>query len=426
VINHIVNGARKIFCYFIYNDATEVFRMKNAIPPADFPRPRFSHDHEFEGAGARVMHVVDALKLGGSEHVAIGLAVQHARLGLRPMLVAVRAPKCSAEPMREHYCKVLKENGILFHELGSSNSRSSLIKPAFQLAKLIGQYSPDLVHSHTDIPDFVVSGARRIRPFRIARTIHSTSLWATHPTIGFIVEQGLQNDLVIGVSQDALTSYRQLRQRYRLRASPHQRVISNGVRVGLPDQLQFEKKRYCCPPPLRIAFFGRLDYYKGLDVLVAALMGWRSEKPLPIELSIFSDAAFDHGFRNQISSLPCKLHLCPPVPNASEIMSRFDVIVVPSRVEGLSLVALESLAAKTPVIGTRILGLREALPPDWPLLVPPGDPEALLKILLEIVNGQFDLGILGDIGYKHVQSFSASECAETYLETYLKYLPRMP
>jgi glycosyltransferase involved in cell wall biosynthesis len=371
------------------------------------------------------MHVIAALKLGGSERIAIDLATQHVRWGVKPVIVAVRAPQIATDPMRQHYYRVLKEHGIPVHEIGSVGSRLGFVRLPFLLSKLISRYSPDLVHSHTDIPDFVVSGARRLRPFRIARTIHSTSLWETHPIVGFTVEQGLQDDFVIGVSQDALASYRDLRQRCWLRPSSHQMVIPNGVRI--PSLAELQNKKECFRSlPLRIAFFGRHDHYKGLDILVAAVKAWRSDTPLPIELSIFSDAAFDQAFQSQAASLPCRVHLSPPIPNAAEIMPRFDVIVVPSRAEGLGLVALEALASRTPVIGTRIPGLREALPPDWPLLVPPNDPAALLTMILDVVNGRFDLGALGVAGYKHVQLHNASEYAQIYLDSYLRYLNREP
>src|SRR4051794_12665864 len=66
-----------------------------------------------------------------------------------------------------------------------------------------------------------------------------------------------------------------------------------------------------------------------------------------------------------------------------------DVAVAPSlSLEGFGLVALEALACGTPVLGTSVDGLREALEGlDPGMLVPPGDPEALAARLLGVLDG---------------------------------------
>jgi glycosyltransferase involved in cell wall biosynthesis len=67
-----------------------------------------------------------------------------------------------------------------------------------------------------------------------------------------------------------------------------------------------------------------------------------------------------------------------------------DVAVAPSvSLEGFGLVALEALACGTPVIGTAVDGLREALEAlDRTMLVPPGDPGALATRLQGVLQGQ--------------------------------------
>jgi len=371
-----------------------------------------------------VMHVISALQLGGAERVAIDLAIHHARDGLCSAVVAIREPNKDDDPVGAHLRAVLQENQIPFFEIGSAPFRVDLAKLPFRLCRLIDRYSPDLVHSHTDVPDFVVSGARRLRRFRVARTIHNTALWETHWAAGYVTEQGLKDDLIIGVSNDALTSYKTLRQKYGLSASRHQRVIRNGVRIPPRDQVGREKSATIQCARLRVAFFGRAAPSKGLDVLIQALKTRSDKKDFPFELFIFSDAAQDHGFRQRLAPLADVVHLSPPIPNAADLMSQFDVVVMPSRAEGLPLVALEALAAKTPVLATQIPGLREVFPLDWPLFVPSEDPEALMNMLFAVGRGAFDLGKLGGIGYEHVQRYSSEVCSQAYLESYREYLAR--
>ena len=71
------------------------------------------------------------------------------------------------------------------------------------------------------------------------------------------------------------------------------------------------------------------------------------------------------------------------------LYSAADVSVVPStQLEGFGLVVLESLAAGTPVVATRVAGLAEVLPQlQADLLVPPGDAAALGRRLAGAADG---------------------------------------
>lgn len=64
---------------------------------------------------------------------------------------------------------------------------------------------------------------------------------------------------------------------------------------------------------------------------------------------------------------------------------RCDVLVMPSRVEGFGLVAVEALLAGIPVVASRVGGLSEVVEDGVTgLLVPSDDPEALASALREL------------------------------------------
>lgn len=401
--------------------ATSVF-LASELPPTltKYGFQAATPDEQF-GEGLRVMHVISAFQLGGAERVVLNLVLQHAKMGLKPCVLAIREPRMVGDPVGQHFRDALCENRVPFFDLGSSNLRRDLVFLPFRFWRKVLSFSPHLVHSHTDVPDLIVSMTRRFHAFPAVRTIHSTSLWATHKLTGRIAEKGFHNDLVIGVSDAALEAYRALRAGYDLQQSSTQHVIVNGVKIWSLAQIS-DTKGQRRGSALRAAFFGRADVAKGLDVLVSALKLLDRESSPSLEISIFSDAANDPGFRERLGTFSFPVSLSPPVYHAAEIMAQFDIVIVPSRVEGLGLVALEALAAHTPVIASCIPGLSEVLPPNWPLKVPANDPVALKNMLSDVANGSYDLARLGRLGYESTQGRSIEAFSRQYLDAYLGYL----
>jgi glycosyltransferase involved in cell wall biosynthesis len=75
------------------------------------------------------------------------------------------------------------------------------------------------------------------------------------------------------------------------------------------------------------------------------------------------------------------------------------VFVHPTRYEGSSLVTLEAMAHRRPVIASRAGGLPDKVQPGvtgW--LVPPGDPEALAAAIDDAVGRRESLPQMGEAG----------------------------
>jgi glycosyltransferase involved in cell wall biosynthesis len=116
--------------------------------------------------------------------------------------------------------------------------------------------------------------------------------------------------------------------------------------------------------PLRVAFLGRTDKYKGADTLVQAV---RAAPGLSVEVHLYGvvQSKADHEYWTSLKSLAAqdaRIRFLPPLPNdkVASVLRCYHVLAVPSRwVENRPLVVLESFAAGTPVIGSDLGGIAE-------------------------------------------------------------------
>lgn len=142
------------------------------------------------------------------------------------------------------------------------------------------------------------------------------------------------------------------------------------------------------PPPrpapaadgrLRVGYVGRFDLqHKGLDWLLAAIhqhpawrqrLHWRFQGQGPGELALLEMA----------SALGPQHAVVSPHAPLDEALAAVDVLVLPSRYEGLPLVALEATQRGWPVVASRDAGLNALLPASS--LFDFGDAEGLAHAL---------------------------------------------
>lgn len=364
----------------------------------------------------KVAHVITALSLGGAERVAEDLSLAFRSRGVEPHIIALIRADQALSGFSAAMTLRLRDAGIRVHELNAANKRLGLLAKMPRLSRLIARERFDLVHAHVDHAEFAVSLVRRFRQLPLARTIHNTVLWPGHARLGRLSEGGWHDDLVIAVSEPAMAAHLNLRRSLAMPVTPHRSVILNGVPIVEGGASQHHRG------PLRAAFFGRSTNQKGLDVLLEALRNIPADAP-PFTMTIHSDAAHDERVRQQVAGIP-QVTLVPPVSDARSRFVTFDLVVMPSRFEGLPLVALESLAAGTPVLASIAPGLREVLPEDWPLLVPVGDASALRKAMMAAVRDVEAIRALRPRAAAHGRTFAIGETADRYLTAYDAYLSR--
>lgn len=149
-------------------------------------------------------------------------------------------------------------------------------------------------------------------------------------------------------------------------------------------------------PPLRVAFLGRLDRTKGVDILVRAV---RAVPELNLSLDIYGIAQGAGGEAYAVSLLELvggdrRITFRPPV-DASQVVETlrgYDLLAVPSQwLETGPMVVLEAFAAGVPVLGSRLGGLAELVRDGVDGLLVPAADSAAWSAALRRLSAEPDL-----------------------------------
>lgn len=147
--------------------------------------------------------------------------------------------------------------------------------------------------------------------------------------------------------------------RRRLLPTDRVRVIPNGL-----DHDKFHPDPGVATDPELVVFVGRLEYYKGVDILLEAWAQLVRRRP-SARLVLVGAGTAEQALRSQASSCGAteSITFAGFVSEEEKIdwMRRASVVVQPSHKEGWGLTVVEANACGTPVVATRVPGLQDSV-----------------------------------------------------------------
>ncbi|PWH17086.1 MAG: glycosyl transferase family 1 [Ardenticatenia bacterium] len=270
-------------------------------------------------------------------------------------------------------------NGVHVIKAGRLTTRASMPISWAQPWELWHQH-PDLLHVHSPYPLGEVTGWLLRRNSAVVITHHSDVVRQR----GWLrLYAPLLRHVLCTVDRIIATSPRYIETSPWLRPVAHKCVV---VPLGV-DVRQFTPSPKLESGMLRLLFVGRLRYYKGLDVLLRALV------QLPdAQLTIVGDGPMRAPWETLARSLRLdeRVHFAGDVPDAElpGWYRRADVFVLPAnaRAEAFGTVLLEAMASGLPCVTTEV-----GTGTSWivqhgvtGLVVPPNDVAALSAALEQL------------------------------------------
>jgi len=196
-------------------------------------------------------------------------------------------------------------------------------------------------------------------------------------------------------------------------------VIGNGVDPGLFDEPAQLGRDVLC--------IGRLELGgKGLDLVLAA---WAQvHQQIDGDLVIAGTGPDEARVRQLAQRLGVADRVRFPGwaggADKARLLSRSRLVVVPSRAETFGIVAVEALAAATPVVAFDIPCLREVVPPDCGRLVPPFDVPTLAAAVADLHADEDLLLAMGAAGRAFAAGYDWDVLARRQADLYRSTVAR--
>ena len=363
------------------------------------------------GDRLRIVHVDAETTFYGGEVQVFLLLEGLRRLGHESVLVSPPGSRCEAEA---------RSRGFATEAVWMRNEMDAAA--VVRLRRIFRSLAPDLVHLHTARAAWLGGLAARLagvpaiatrrmdRPFRIgakARLIYRR-LVARTVAISPVVATQLAEAAVPAECIRTIPSA----------------IDPKGLVPCLGREALRAKEGVASDTPLLLAL-AALVWRKGLDLLLDAMANLAPDAGAP-QLWIAGSGPDRGALERQARSLGLegRVRFLGWRDDTADLLAACEVLVLPSRREGLGVAALEAMAAGRPVVATRVGGLDDAVVPGRTgILVPPDDTAALADALRQLLVDPELRARLGAEGPRRVaEGFLAEQMVEAYGSLYEEVL----
>lgn len=328
-----------------------------------------------------VLHVITTILRGGAENHLVALVEGQRARGWDVSVAFLRG----SDYWRGRLCAL----GTRVHDLGLSFYGDP--RPVFALRRLAAEVHPSLIHAHLPPAEAYtrLAGLGSGRPPLVITKHNDEPFWKLPGASLLSRWAGRHASRIVAISE-AVRCY----------------MIDSGgldparlvvIRYGIDPDAAGEldvaernrlRQRWGADDDTDVVgTIARLAPQKGLDTLLQGFARFVTTAPRPTILVIVGRGEMEGELRAQAHALGLdgRVVWAGYSEDAIRWLHAFDVFALTSRYEGFGLVLLEAMAARLPIVATRVSAIPEVVVEnETALLIPPDDASSLERAFWEI------------------------------------------
>lgn len=315
--------------------------------------------------------------------------------------------------------KKVKELGFNYIPAHFLERRISLKDiPAFiELIMIFKEYKFDLVHTHSSKTGFLGRIAGKIA--KVPKVIHTVHGFSFNPTQPFFVRKFyfllekfaayFADKMIVINDEETKIAIEKLRIK-----EDKIKKIYNGVKLNNVRR-RFDNRR-----KLNIGWVARFEKVKNviLTIEVAVEVCKKSED---IEFYLIGNGTLFEKARKIVKDnrLDDRIHLLGWQNNIPKWLLKFDIFMLLSKFEGLSLSILEAMASRLPIIGSNVKGVKELVNDKNGYLVDTYEKNKIVELIVSLLDKKQELQKKGEESYEIVKKrYNFDKFFKLHLDVY--------
>lgn len=366
----------------------------------------------------RILLTINSLSAGGAETFVADLATTLAEQG---HTVAIFAYAGILDEKGQTLQKQVTIAGVEFISPGARSVLQKALVPLI-LARTYCRFRPDVVHSNLQQSDFFVCLARvlwwRRSQIRFVRTLHSIYPIKSLPPIAHKVLSDFF-DIHIACSKQVANTYPHL-------TSMNTITIENGIRIqrlGYDTHAATLRSSLGIPKEtctlINVGSFSHQDGHliKAQDLMIDALARFPHNN---VHLVLVGDGECRRSLEEQARNrgLEQRVHFTGILLDPLTYVQGADIVIMPSRFEGLSISCIEAACLGKPLIVSNIEAFYKFAGPSC-VVVEPNDIESLVEGLTFATENLSHLRLAAiDARPRFLNMFDITSVTQQYLQAY--------
>jgi len=363
----------------------------------------------------RVIHILEAVEGGTWRHLQDLIRALHGKRCECSVVLSFERNNVNLDAVRSF----LGSRGVPLYEIPMKRGvTAGDMSAVLQLTKLLRRLKPDLVHAHSSKAGILGRLASKLAGVPSVYTPHCFPFLMKEDKL--LQAYGVIEKGVVKITSAIIVISRQERDAARSLGYPEERIhyIPNGIEpcgLDLPE--------ICDQGALKLGFFGRSGLQKGGEAFIR-LVNALHRRGVEAEGAMYGSTAPERPTSNESGNGEPGMGSCVrvygscPQDEVINVMRGFDVIVMPSRWEGLPYVMLEALDAGVPLCAYSVGGIMDVVEHGVSaMLADPDHFDGLVGSVMKLRDAAFRRQI-AEGGREAVKPYTLERMAEATLGVY--------